>query len=137
MTSIFLISGRTRFRKLSTRSTKALILDPSPVLLRISSLLQVGVIFVSLVKITTLTYSPPDTYDVNVSPDKRTIFLHSEGNLVAALKVRCFYTPLRNRPDHFNVGRLRRNLSAFTLDILYDRFDSLKICILDVEANTT
>ncbi|KPV74451.1 uncharacterized protein RHOBADRAFT_532, partial [Rhodotorula graminis WP1] len=28
----------------------------------------------------------PDAYDVNVSPDKRTIFLHSEGNLIAALK---------------------------------------------------
>ncbi|GAA5827519.1 hypothetical protein JCM11251_003846 [Rhodosporidiobolus azoricus] len=28
----------------------------------------------------------PDAYDVNVSPDKRTIFLHSEGNLLAALK---------------------------------------------------
>ncbi|GAA5904644.1 hypothetical protein JCM5296_003614 [Sporobolomyces johnsonii] len=27
-----------------------------------------------------------DAYDVNVSPDKRTIFLHSEGNLIAALK---------------------------------------------------
>ncbi|ORY78094.1 hypothetical protein BCR35DRAFT_305273 [Leucosporidium creatinivorum] len=29
---------------------------------------------------------PPDAYDVNVSPDKRTIFLHSEGNLITALK---------------------------------------------------
>lgn len=29
---------------------------------------------------------PPDAYDVNVSPDKRSIFLHSEGNLVAELK---------------------------------------------------
>ncbi|KWU43746.1 DNA mismatch repair protein MutL, partial [Rhodotorula sp. JG-1b] len=28
----------------------------------------------------------PDAYDVNVSPDKRTIFLHSEGNLIACLK---------------------------------------------------
>ncbi|GAA5949189.1 hypothetical protein JCM10213_008237 [Rhodosporidiobolus nylandii] len=28
----------------------------------------------------------PDAYDVNVSPDKRTIFLHSEGNLIVALK---------------------------------------------------
>ncbi|GAA5924222.1 hypothetical protein JCM1841_006879 [Sporobolomyces salmonicolor] len=28
-----------------------------------------------------------DAYDVNVSPDKRTIFLHSEGNLIAALKI--------------------------------------------------
>ncbi|GAA5849218.1 hypothetical protein JCM8547_006479 [Rhodosporidiobolus lusitaniae] len=29
---------------------------------------------------------PPDAYDVNVSPDKRTIFMHSEGNLISALK---------------------------------------------------
>ncbi|BGP33218.1 ATP-binding mismatch repair protein [Rhodotorula toruloides] len=28
----------------------------------------------------------PDAYDVNVSPDKRTIFLHSETNLILALK---------------------------------------------------
>ncbi|BGO92545.1 ATP-binding mismatch repair protein [Rhodotorula toruloides] len=28
----------------------------------------------------------PDAYDVNVSPDKRTIFLHSETNLIRALK---------------------------------------------------
>lgn len=38
-----------------------------------------------------LTRSPnrtclADAYDVNVSPDKRTIFLHSEGNLIACLK---------------------------------------------------
>lgn len=31
---------------------------------------------------------PTDAYDVNVSPDKRTIFLHSEAQLVDALKVR-------------------------------------------------
>ncbi|KAF8881693.1 histidine kinase-like ATPase [Gymnopilus junonius] len=30
---------------------------------------------------------PTESYDVNVSPDKRTILLHSEGNLVSALKV--------------------------------------------------
>ncbi|KAI5478147.1 hypothetical protein MNV49_005411 [Pseudohyphozyma bogoriensis] len=29
---------------------------------------------------------PTDAYDVNVSPDKRTIFLNSEGNLITALK---------------------------------------------------
>ena len=29
----------------------------------------------------------PDACDINVSPDKRTILLHSEGNLVQALKV--------------------------------------------------
>ncbi|KAF9484575.1 DNA mismatch repair protein MutL [Pholiota conissans] len=30
---------------------------------------------------------PTETYDVNVSPDKRTILLHSEGNLISALKL--------------------------------------------------
>ena len=34
-----------------------------------------------------------DTYDVNVSPDKRTIFLHSEINLINALKVSQFPVP--------------------------------------------
>lgn len=29
-----------------------------------------------------------DACDINVSPDKRTIFLHSEGNMITALKVR-------------------------------------------------
>lgn len=29
----------------------------------------------------------PDSYDVNVSPDKRSILLHSEKNLIEALKV--------------------------------------------------
>ncbi|KDQ22881.1 hypothetical protein PLEOSDRAFT_1051048, partial [Pleurotus ostreatus PC15] len=29
---------------------------------------------------------PTDSYDVNVSPDKRTIFLHNEANLIAALR---------------------------------------------------
>jgi DNA mismatch repair protein PMS2 len=28
-----------------------------------------------------------DAYDVNVTPDKRTILLHSEGNLILVLKV--------------------------------------------------
>jgi hypothetical protein len=35
-----------------------------------------------------------DTYDVNVSPDKRTIFLHNEGNLILALKVSQCHLPL-------------------------------------------
>ncbi|KAF8797760.1 DNA mismatch repair protein MutL [Phlegmacium glaucopus] len=30
---------------------------------------------------------PTDAYDVNVSPDKRTILIHNEGNLILALKV--------------------------------------------------
>lgn len=30
---------------------------------------------------------PTERYDVNVSPDKRTILIHSEDNLIIALKV--------------------------------------------------
>ena len=33
-----------------------------------------------------------ESCDINVSPDKRTIFLHSEGNLIAGLKVLCSST---------------------------------------------
>lgn len=32
--------------------------------------------------------TPLDAVDVNVSPDKREIFVHSENNLIEALKVR-------------------------------------------------
>lgn len=35
-----------------------------------------------------------DSCDINVSPDKRTIFLHSEGNLLAQLKVSSFFQKL-------------------------------------------
>ncbi|BGP71465.1 DNA mismatch repair protein PMS1 [Rhodotorula toruloides] len=39
----------------------------------------------------------PDAYDINVSPDKRTIFLHSETNLILALKEQLakFFEPQR------------------------------------------
>lgn len=30
---------------------------------------------------------PPDAYDLNIDPNKRTVFLHSESNLVEALRV--------------------------------------------------
>lgn len=30
---------------------------------------------------------PKDSVDINVSPDKKTIYLHSEGNLIASLVV--------------------------------------------------
>ena len=39
-----------------------------------------------------------DSCDINVSPDKRTILLHSEGNLVRALKVCITVQSLRERP---------------------------------------
>ncbi|KJA16758.1 hypothetical protein HYPSUDRAFT_147287 [Hypholoma sublateritium FD-334 SS-4] len=35
---------------------------------------------------------PTHIYDVNVSPDKRTILLHSEANLISALKVAFFFS---------------------------------------------
>lgn len=31
---------------------------------------------------------PKESVDINVSPDKRTIFVHSEANLIEALRVR-------------------------------------------------
>lgn len=37
-----------------------------------------------------LSTGAADTCDINVSPDKRSILLHHEANLIAALKVRCF-----------------------------------------------
>ncbi|GAA5949061.1 hypothetical protein JCM3765_003999 [Sporobolomyces pararoseus] len=47
-----------------------------------------------------------DAYDVNVSPDKRTIFLHSEGNLIAALKTALeeFYQPSQSTFEMTNIG---------------------------------
>lgn len=36
----------------------------------------------------TLRYITLDAYDVNVSPDKRTILIHHEGSLITELKVR-------------------------------------------------
>ncbi|KAF4622028.1 hypothetical protein D9613_009528 [Agrocybe pediades] len=40
---------------------------------------------------------PTDSYDVNVSPDKRTILLHHEGNLISALKtaLEAHFSPTR------------------------------------------
>ncbi|KAK4700264.1 DNA mismatch repair protein PMS2, partial [Phenoliferia sp. Uapishka_3] len=48
-----------------------------------------GALEISNLALSHLTMRPRalDAYDVNVSPDKRTIFLHSEGNLIAALTV--------------------------------------------------
>ena len=41
---------------------------------------------------------PPESVDINVSPDKRTIFLHSEANLITALKAALedFFAPSRS-----------------------------------------
>lgn len=62
--------------------------------LLISNWLQVT--FLGLSQTFTMTnVSFADSYDVNVSPDKRSIFLHSEQNLIEALKVRVLLTRLR------------------------------------------
>ncbi|GAA5824001.1 hypothetical protein JCM5353_007053 [Sporobolomyces roseus] len=47
-----------------------------------------------------------DAYDVNVSPDKRTIFLHSEGNLISALKVALteFFQPSQSTFEMTQIG---------------------------------
>lgn len=46
---------------------------------------------------------PPESVDINVSPDKRTVFVHSERNLIAALREALdhFYAPTRS---NFAVG---------------------------------
>ncbi|KAF9051593.1 hypothetical protein BJ165DRAFT_1449908 [Panaeolus papilionaceus] len=46
---------------------------------------------------------PTDCYDVNVSPDKRTILLHREGNVISSLKetLESVFSPSRST---FNVG---------------------------------
>jgi DNA mismatch repair ATPase MutL len=42
---------------------------------------------------------PRESVDINVSPDKRTIFVHSEANLIEALKVRSVLTFKANPPE--------------------------------------
>lgn len=58
----------------------------------------------------------PDTYDVNVSPDKRSIFLHSERNLVEALKgaLEQLFQPSRStyNADAADLTRVGRTQSA-------------------------
>lgn len=66
------------------KSTRASTQDRSPASWLTSSFLQVRDFRKS---VSTLLTCRLDSYDVNVSPDKRTIFLHSEGNLITALKV--------------------------------------------------
>lgn len=41
---------------------------------------------------------PPESVDINVSPDKRTVLLHSEANLIAALKtaLETYFLPVRS-----------------------------------------
>ena len=56
-----------------------------------------------------LTVSIADSMDVNVSPDKRTILLHSEKNLIEALKVCSFPLPTENEV-RLLIGSLARAL---------------------------
>lgn len=44
-----------------------------------------------------------DAYDVNLSPDKRTILFHSENNLIEALKAGCFLYAEREKRKADNV----------------------------------
>jgi len=87
---------------------------------------------------------PTDSCDVNVSPDKRTILLHSENNLVQALKVGvlCTFPPFNRLSGHpatrlrmprpryflsknvftcalFGLGRSRREVRAFSGNVRY------------------
>ena len=76
-----------RSRKLSTKSTSHSSTARFRRSLQIFSSLPVST-SLSFPKLSILiSYCSIDAYDVNVSPDKRTIFLHSEGNLISALKV--------------------------------------------------
>ena len=43
-------------------------------------------------------FYPTDSCDINVSPDKRTILLHSENNLIESLKVRLGTLTITFRP---------------------------------------
>ncbi|KAF5319675.1 hypothetical protein D9619_008398 [Psilocybe cf. subviscida] len=57
---------------------------------------------------------PTESYDVNVSPDKRTILLHSEGNLVSALKeaLESHFAPARAT---FDLGGTQVKMQTQTL----------------------
>ncbi|TFK51203.1 DNA mismatch repair protein MutL [Heliocybe sulcata] len=57
---------------------------------------------------------PTNTCDINVSPDKRTIFLHSENNLVEALKkeIEKTYSPSRSTFDVNTSGALGATSSS-------------------------
>jgi DNA mismatch repair protein PMS2 len=65
-----------------------------------------------------LTKNTIDTCDVNVSPDKRTIFLHGEAALIIKLKV-CslpFFSSSTNLGPAF-VGCARRGIRSIQVDI--------------------
>ena len=48
-----------------------------------------------------------DAYDVNVTPDKRTIFVHEEKQIIEALKVRFF--PLAARANYKKNKKQKQN----------------------------
>lgn len=76
---------RSRYLEPSTRSTAATTRINRPALSPISWSLRV--IFFSSSSCVLLTRCI-DAYDVNLSPDKRTILIHSETNLIEALKLK-------------------------------------------------
>ena len=54
-----------------------------------------------------------EVYDVNVSPDKRTILLHSEGNLISSLKVNLFFSHCISSAQMFPPGYSRGSFCTF------------------------
>ncbi|ORY23204.1 hypothetical protein BCR39DRAFT_501064 [Naematelia encephala] len=59
---------------------------------------------------------PPESIDINVSPDKRTIFLHSEANMIIALRaaLEAFFQPSRSayvvEGASHNIRALKENI---------------------------
>ena len=79
--------------------------------LQISSYLLVGLDLCVTARVDLNT----DTCDINVSPDKRAIFLHNEQNLIQALKVHKI-TFLRSFPHPFQ-DSFGRNFCFISLDV--------------------
>lgn len=57
---------------------------------------------------------PPESVDINVSPDKRTVFVHSERNLIAALREALdqFYAPTRSNFAVGGASQIHRMLAS-------------------------
>lgn len=56
---------------------------------------------------------PTDTYDVNVSPDKRSILLHNEGNLILALKA-ALESQFSSSRSTYDLGGTQKTQSLLT-----------------------
>ncbi|KAF8884622.1 histidine kinase-like ATPase [Infundibulicybe gibba] len=78
---------------------------------------------------------PTDSCDINISPDKRTIFIHSEGNLISALKVgECLDTILRltlisrRRPLKRHLSRCGRHMLLVGIRRKLQRPQGHRVC---------